>query len=116
MTTTAGQEHAAKQEPRQKTQPWIILSILGAVAVIVSFIIGAQKYQGDASGHWTLSRANGMCQSSAGAFAQMMNSQAGAQCAKIASLEQWRGWLMIIGLLAIAAGIVLNIVQPGKTR
>jgi hypothetical protein len=81
----------------------------GIVSALVSLLIGTTKYTGDASGHWTLSRANGMCASSIGQLAQVMNAQAGAKCASIATLEQWRGWLMVAGVAAIAAGIAWGI-------
>jgi hypothetical protein len=88
----------------------------GLASVLVSLVIGTTKYAGDASGHWTLSRANGMCASAAGQFAQMMNARAGAKCSSIASLEQWRGWLMVAGILAIAAGIAWAASSYGRPQ
>jgi len=82
----------------------------GAVSVIVSLLIGTTKYTNTTRpGHWTLSQVNGICSSAAGQFAQAVSAQAGAKCSSIASLEQWRGWLMVAGVVAIAAGIAWGI-------
>jgi len=82
----------------------------GVISVLVSLLIGTTKYTNvSRPGHWTLSQVNGICSSAAGQFAQVMNSQAGARCSSVATLEQWRGWLMVAGVVAIAAGITWGI-------
>jgi hypothetical protein len=87
---------------------WLVAA--GAVSVIVSLLIGTTKYTNTTRpGHWTLSQVNGICSSSLGQFAQAMDARAGAKCASIATLEQWRGWLMAAGVAAIAAGIAWGV-------
>jgi hypothetical protein len=98
-------EQAARKDQRY----WWLLSA-GALSVLVSLVIGTTKYSGSAPGHWTLSHANGVCASPLGQFAQVLHPQLVARCASIASLEQWRGWLMVAGIAVIAAGTAWGLI------
>lgn len=102
MIPATSKEQAAK---RSTTPWWWLLAGAGGLSVIASFIIGTNRYAGTGpADRWTLSRVNGLCSSAAGQWGQVMNSQFGARCSSIASLEQWRGWLMVAGIIAIAGG------------
>ena len=74
----------------------------GVTLTAIGLIIGMNRY--GPSAQYTLSEANAICSSAFGQVAQVTSVRAHANCASVANSEEARGWLLVIGIIAIAAG------------
>lgn len=82
---------------------WGLTFVAAGVALAaIGLIIGMQRY--GPSAQYSLSEANALCSSAFGQVAQVTSVRAHSNCASVATAEQARGWLLIAGILAIAAG------------
>lgn len=92
----------APWQRRQHLGTWLI--VCGAIAVIVAVVIEYGWYSAG-----TVSHLNGLCSSGLGQLAQAGSSAAASGCSQAALLDQVVGWGIILGLVAVVAGVAATV-------
>jgi hypothetical protein len=88
----------------------VVLVPVGFVATILGYMLGHTTILVGWKGG-NASQLNGICTSSIGQFSQALDAHARSACAQVALYEQVSGWLIVAGVLAMAAGTVYEIMQ-----
>jgi hypothetical protein len=87
----------------------------GAVLVMLSVILHFVRFAIDTSARASISYWHGVCTSAVGQFAQVASPSLQGRCSEIDLAENVMGWALIVGLLAIAAGVAVLIVQQQQS-
>lgn len=85
--------------------------VTGVIAVIAGYALGQTTILVAYTGGRTVSQVNGICTSAIGQFGQAMNIRMSQRCGQVAMYEQAHGWLIIAGVLTVAAGIAWAVRQ-----
>jgi hypothetical protein len=99
------------QRQHRWTPAWVIVT--GALAAVAGYVLGHTTLIVAYTDGRTVSQVNGLCTSAIGQFAQASNSRLSGNCGQVAMYEQAHGWLIILGVVAIAAGIAWHLRQKG---
>lgn len=100
MTGISAPAHT--REPKWWNTPAALLGGLAGLLLGIAWLIGQQRY--GPGGQYSLSQANGFCSSAFGQLGQIANARASANCSSVATMEQWRGWLTVAGIVVLLGG------------
>jgi hypothetical protein len=91
------------EHQRRWTPAWVIVT--GAILACAGYALGQTTILVAYTGGRTVSQVNGICASGIGQLGQAMSTTVSQRCGQVAMYEQIHGWLIIIGVVAVAAGI-----------
>ena len=81
----------------------------GAVLVIVALILHFIRFSIAQSASGSISYWHGVCTSAVGQYAQVADQALQGRCSEIGLAEHAMGWSLVLGLLAVVAGVVAAI-------
>jgi hypothetical protein len=95
------------ERQRRWTPAWVIVT--GAMMALGGYALGQTTILVAYTGGRTVSQVNGICTSALGQLGQALSIKASQNCGQVATYEQAHGWLIILGTIAIAAGIAWSV-------
>jgi hypothetical protein len=91
--------------------PAVALAVVGGVATIGAVLLVTVPFH-----HGTVPQWNGVCSSGVGQIGQLFDSTAQRDCGLVSVADHLIGWLLVGGLLALAASALLWLRRPRAAR